>query len=102
MAAMSELLGKGRWMEGRYAEAMANPPSLEYKRRVETLKEKLATNTALSLAQERLRMRRFMLICEQAGGADAITALQRIADRGPEAELREEAKGSLRRLNARK
>jgi WD40 repeat protein len=97
-AAMNELVGYGRWMEGRYDAAMANPPSLEYKRRIEILKEKLNEKQSASLAQERLRLRRFMLICEQVGGAEAIEALQMLADRGPEDEIRDEAKGSLERL----
>ena len=97
-AAMTELTSYGRWMEGRYEAAMANPPSLEYKRRVEMLKEKLSASNTPSLAQERLRLRRFLLLCEQIGGAEAVSALQQIADRGPEEEIREEAKDSLRRL----
>jgi hypothetical protein len=85
-------------MEGRYDAAIANPPSLEYKRRVETLKEKLNVPGSKSLAQERLRVRRFMLMCEQVGGPDAIEAFQKLAAKGPEEELQEEAKGSLQRL----
>jgi WD40 repeat protein len=97
-AAMKELAGNGRWMEGRYDAAMANPPSLEYKRRVEILKEKLSAANTPSLVQERLRIRRFMLMCEQIASPAAISALQQLADRGPEEEIREEAKDSLKRL----
>jgi WD40 repeat protein len=100
-AAMTELSGYGRWMEGRYEAAMANPPSVEYKRRVEILKEKLNATNSPSLAQERLRMRRIMLMCEQAGGADAVAALKQIAERGPEEEIREEAQASLERMGSR-
>ncbi len=95
--AMDKLSSYGRWMEGRYDAALANPPSLEYKRRVEILKEKLSKE-ALSLSEERLRLRRFMLICEQVGGAEAIEVLQQLANSGPEEDLRDEAKGSLQRL----
>jgi len=97
-AAMTELAGNGRWMEGRYDAAMVNPPSLEYKRRVEILKEKLSANDTPSLAQERLRLRRFMLMCEQIASPEAIAALEQLAARGPEEEIRDEAKGSLARL----
>ncbi len=97
-AAQNELAKKGRWMEGRYDAAIANPPSLEYKRRVEELKEKLNAKDSPSIARERLRVRRIMLMCEQVGGAEAIDALQKLADRAPEEDLREEAKASLRRL----
>jgi hypothetical protein len=95
---MKELEGYGRWMEGRYNEAIANPPSLEYKRRIETLKDKLNAVNSPSLAQERLRVRRFMLMCEQVAGPEALDALQKLADKGPEEELRAEARGSLQRM----
>jgi len=95
---MSELTKYGRWMEGRYDAAMANPPSLEYKRRVEMLKEKVNAANSATLAQERLRVRRIMLMLEQVGGPEAIAALRDLANRGPEEELREEAKASLQRL----
>ena len=98
LAAQNELAKKGRWMEGRYDAAIANPPSLEYKRRVEELKEKLNAKDSPSIARERLRVRRIMLMCEQVGGAEAIAALQRLADKAPEEDLREEAKASLHRL----
>lgn len=88
----------GRWMEGRYDEAIVNAQSLEYRRRVEGLKEKLNENKALPLVQERLRLRRFMLLCEQVGNADAIDALQKLAAKGPEEDLRDEANVSLQRL----
>ena len=88
LAAMSELTRYGRWMEGRYEAAMANPPSLEYKRRVELLKEKLNAAQSPSLVQERLRVRRIMLVCEQVGSPEAIAALRKLADKGPEEELR--------------
>lgn len=98
LAAMNKLTAYGRWMEGRYDAAMATSPSLEYKRRVEILKEKLTATNSPSLAQERLRVRRIMQMCEQVGSAEAIDALRQLADKGPEEELREEAKASLQRL----
>jgi WD40 repeat protein len=101
MAAMNKLPEYGRWMEGRYEAAMAYPPSLEYKRRAELLKEKLNVGNSPSLAQERLRVRRIMLMCEQVGGPDAIEALRKLADNGPEEELREEAQAALQRLSKR-
>jgi WD40 repeat protein len=100
-AAQNELTGYGRWMEGRYDDAMANPPSLEYKRRVEILKDKLNAINSPSLAQERLRMRRIMLMCEQVGGDDAVAALRQVAERGPEEAIREEAQLSLQRMGKR-
>lgn len=98
LAATNELANYGRWMEGRYDSAIAEPPSLEYKRRVEALKERLTAANTPSLAQERLRMHRFMLLCEQAATPAAIDALKKLADKGPEVHLQEEAKASLKRL----
>jgi dipeptidyl aminopeptidase/acylaminoacyl peptidase len=98
LAAMEKLTKYGRWMEGRYDTAIAEAPSLEYKRRVEALKDKLNAEKSPSLAQERLRVRRIMLICEQVGSPDAMAALQRLSERGPEEEIRDEAKMSLLRL----
>lgn len=97
-AAQTELAKKGRWMEGRYDAVIANASSLEYKRRVEVLKEKLNAQDSPSIARERLRVRRIMFICEQVGSPEAIEALQKLADKGPEEDLREEAKASLQRL----
>lgn len=97
-AAMTELTGYGRWMEGRYDAAMSNPPSLEYKRRVEMLKEKLNAINSPSLAQERLRVHRIMVICEQVGGPDALAALKQLADRGPEEDIREDAQAAILRM----
>lgn len=98
LIAMKNLEDKGRWMEGRYDDAIVTAPSLEYRRRVEILKDKLVAANSPSLAQERLRVRRIMLMCEQVGSADAVDALRKLADKGPEEELREEAKASLKRL----
>ncbi len=100
VAAMNQLSDAkyGRWMEGRYDQPIANASSLEYKRRVELLKEKLNAAGAISIARERLRVRRIMLMCEQVGGSAAIAALQKLADQGPEEDLRDEAKASLERL----
>ena len=98
IAAMNKLESYGRWMEGRYDAAMASSPSVEYKRRVEILKEKVNAANAPSLVQERLRVRRFMLMCEQVGSPDALDALRKLAEKGPEEELREEAQASLDRL----
>ncbi|MBI2805538.1 MAG: WD40 repeat domain-containing protein [Planctomycetes bacterium] len=97
-AAMTELTNYGRWMEGRYDRAMNEPPSLEYKRRVDALKQKLASAKSPSLVQERLRVRRIMLMCEQAGTPEAVEALQNLAARAPEEELRQEAAAALRRM----
>jgi WD40 repeat protein len=100
-AAQTELESYGRWMEGRYDAAIADPPSLEYKRRIEMLKERVDATKAPSLAQERLRIRRIMLICEQSGGPDALATLKQLADRGPEEEIREEAAASVERMSKR-
>jgi hypothetical protein len=65
---------------------------------VEILKDKLNAANSPSIAQERLRVRRVMLMCEQVGSPEALEALRNLAAKGPEEELRDEAKASLKRL----
>ncbi len=97
--AMKKLQEYGRWMEGRLQTSLDSPPSLEAKRRSEQLLKALNVPGALSLQQERLRMRRLMLILEQVGDELALQLFRSLASRAPEEDLQEEAKSSLARLN---
>jgi WD40 repeat protein len=96
--ANTELQGHGRWLEGRLREALVNPPSLEYKRRIEQLLDKLNVPGSLSLRQEQLRMRRVMLILEQVADAEAIQLFEKLTAGAPEEMFRAEAKMSLGRM----
>jgi WD40 repeat protein len=94
--AMKRLHAYGRWMEGRLLDSLKSPQSLESKRRSEQLLKELSGG--LSLNQERLRMRRLMMILEQVADAAALDLFAKLALKAPEEELQEEAKGSLQRL----
>jgi hypothetical protein len=93
-------LGKyGRWIEGVLKEALKRPESEEVRRRIERLLSQLNVPGSLSLDQERLRLRRTMLILEQVGGADSRKVLQDLVRGAPEEAFREEARASLERMN---
>jgi hypothetical protein len=62
--------------------------------------EKLTKEGSFTLAQERMRLRRCMLILEQIGTPQAAEILQSLAKGAPEPELQQEAEGSLTRLAA--
>ncbi len=99
--AMKLLTNYGRWMEGRYENALMDPPSIEYRRRIEQLMQKLKTSTAPSLAQERLRTRRVMMVLEQVADPAALDTLRKLANGAPEPALQAEALASLDRLAKR-
>src|SRR5439155_11679185 len=86
--ASTELERYGRWMEGRFKEALVNPPDLEVQRRIEQMLSKLTGG--LTLEQERIRARRVMLILEQAGSPEARQVLQSLVAGAPEVELQAE------------
>jgi hypothetical protein len=69
---------------------------LEVQRRIEQMLAKLTGG--LSLEQERIRVRRVMLILEQIGSPVARQVLERLVAGAPEVELQEEARISLQRL----
>ncbi len=96
LKASKELERYGRWMEGRFKEALVNPPDLEVQRRIEQMLAKLTGG--LTIEQERIRVRRVMLILEQLGTPEARQVLQSLVDGAPEVELQGEAKLSLERL----
>jgi WD40 repeat protein len=96
--AFDELEKQGRWLEGRLHEALAKPPSLEYKRRVEQLLEKLNAQGSLSLRQEQLRMRRALMVLEYLGDPAAVDLLGRMTKQAPEEPLRQEAQMTLMRM----
>lgn len=94
-----ELERYGRWMEGRFREALVKPPDLEVQRRIEQMLSKLTGG--LSLEQERIRVRRVMLILEQVDSPAARQVLQSLVEGAPEVELQAEARISLERLAKR-
>jgi len=99
--ASSELGKYGRWIEGVLREALKRPESEEVRRRIERLLSQLQVPGSLSLDQERLRLRRVMLILEQVGGAVARKSLEDLVRGAPEEAFRLEAQASLERMNRR-
>jgi WD40 repeat protein len=94
--ASAELERYGRWMEGRFKAALVNPPDLEVQRRIEQMLSKLTGG--LTLEQERIRVRRVMLVLEQVNSPAARQVLESLVKGAPEVELQSEARVSLERL----
>lgn len=79
--------------------ALANKPSLELRRRVEPIVEKLENWPASSPAK--LREWRALEVLEHLGTFEARQLLQKLADGAPEARLTHESKAALERLATR-
>jgi HEAT repeat protein len=77
-------------------KALAGKPSLEGRRRIEALLDKLDHPSP-----EQLRRLRAVEILELLGTPEARKLLQRLADGAPKARLTQEAKASLERLAQR-
>lgn len=98
--ATAELEKYGRWMEDRLVDASKLENTLEVQRRLERLLSKLSTSGSLSMNQERLRVRRAMMIMEQLGDENAVRVLEKLANGAPTPALQQEAQGSVNRLKA--
>jgi RNA polymerase sigma factor (sigma-70 family) len=79
-------------------QALEGKPSLEVRRRVGALLQKLRKE---SLGPERLRELRALEVLEQIGGDEVRELLHRLADGLPEAGLTQEAHAALERLDRR-
>jgi WD40 repeat protein len=99
--AYGELAKYGRWIEGVLDVARRDPPSEEVRRRVEKLLARFQVPGALTLAQERLRARRLMMMLEQSATPAARELLEKLSHQAAEADLRAEASASLARLAKR-
>ena len=99
--ATKDLAKYGRWIEGVLKEAQKKPKSEEVRRRLEKLINMLNVPGSLSLEQEKTRLRRIMLLLEQVGSPAARKVLDDLSHGAPEPSLREEAQGSLHRLEKR-
>jgi hypothetical protein len=96
--AYGELTKYGRWVEGVLDTALQKPASEEVRRRVEKLLSMIRQDKSLTLAQERLRAHRLMMILEQSATPAARDLLERLSRMAAEADLRADAKASLVRL----
>ena len=99
--ATKELERYGIWMKGRLLEVNKDPPTLEVQRRIDQMLAKLNVPGALTIEQERLRVRRVMLALEQVGGPEAAAILDKLIGGAPEADLQADARASRRRLGVR-
>jgi RNA polymerase sigma factor (sigma-70 family) len=79
-------------------KALEGKPSLEVRRRVEAVLQKLRKE---SPGPERLREMRALEVLEQVGGTEGRQLLRSLAEGAPEAHLTQEARGALERLERR-
>jgi hypothetical protein len=79
---------------------LADKPSLELRRRVERLLERLDQERRLPLP-ERLRVLRALEVLERIGSPEAQQVFATLADGSPECWLTQEAQGALKRLARR-
>jgi WD40 repeat protein len=100
--AYGELAKYGRWVEGVLDTALKKPASEEVRRRVEKLLSMIRQDSSLTLAQERLRAHRLMMVLEQCGTPAARELLEKLSRMAAEADLRADAKASLARLQKRR
>ncbi len=91
--AMRELKKVGDGAEGALRRALAASPSLEARRRIEVLLDRLS-----SASPERARLLRALEVLENVGTPEARRLLERLAGGAPDAMLTREARGGLARL----
>jgi hypothetical protein len=95
----AEAIGKlGDVAEPALRQALQGRPTLEVRRRVEGLLDRIATE---ALSPERLRELRAVEVLEYLGTAEAQKLLARLAEGAPQARLTREAKASWQRLERR-
>lgn len=99
--AYGELSKYGRWVEGVLDTALRKPASEEVRRRVEKLLSMIRQDKSLTLAQERLRAHRLMMVLEQCATPAARDLLEKLSRMAAEADLRADARASLARLQKR-
>jgi RNA polymerase sigma factor (sigma-70 family) len=96
--ATAELEKLGESAEPALRQALEGKPSLEVRRRVGALLQKLRKE---SLGPERLRELRALEVLERIGGNEVRELLRRLAEGVPEAGLTQEARAALERLDRR-
>jgi WD40 repeat protein len=100
-AANAALANYGRWVEGVLKRTLDNPPSEEVRQRVDKLLARLEGKEAISLQQERLRVRRTIEMLEQSGTAGSRELLQKLAAGAAEEDLRDMARAASDRVGKR-
>jgi WD40 repeat protein len=97
--ATAALVQLGKLAEPMLAKTLAAPPSLEVQRRIEHIQQKI--KGGVPWPQERLRLARLIGVLEQIGSAEARQGLEKLTQRAPEPDLRQEARAALERLAPR-
>jgi WD40 repeat protein len=97
--ATADLMQLGKLADPMLRKALAKPPSLEVQRRIERILQKI--KGGVPWAQERLRLVRLMEVLEKIGTAEARQGLEKLAQRAPEPDLKQEASAALERLARR-
>jgi WD40 repeat protein len=97
--ASAELEKMGQWAEASLRKTLLNPPSLEVQRRVEQILQRIKMGVPWS--QERLRIGRSIQILERIASPETRRGLERLTQRAPDLDLREEAQAALDRLARR-
>jgi len=93
--AMEELAQLGKFVEGPIRKALEDSPSVEARRRLIRLLDKLETTT---FSPERARALRALEVLERMGNPEAKELLTELAKGAADAELTREAKAALDRL----
>jgi len=96
--AQEELAALGDLAEPALLRSLENKPSVEMRRRVQTLLERLRGPVT---RPEFLQALRALAVLEDIGTPEARRLLQELAKGAPEARLTREAKASLRRPDSR-
>lgn len=99
--ATAALASYERWVEGVLRKTLEDPPSEEVRQRVEKLLQRLVGKDAISLQQERLRVRRIIEVLEQSGTAEARALLGQLANGAAEEDLRDMAQAAYDRMGKR-
>jgi WD40 repeat protein len=99
-AASKELEKAGGSAEQLLRRALADKPSLEMRKRLEVLLNRLE-QTPVRLSAEEIRQLRSVWVLEQIGSAEARGLLEDLANGEPEARITRDAKAALRRMARR-
>jgi WD40 repeat protein len=97
--AVVELERLGELAEPALRQTLQGEGSLEYRRRVELLLQKIETP---ALVPERMRSLRALVVLERAGCPEAVRLLQALSQGAPGAQLTNQARAALSRLAARR
>jgi hypothetical protein len=97
--ATADLSQLGKLADPMLRKTLAKSPSLEVQRRIERILQKI--KGGVPWPQERLRLVRLIEVLEKTGTAEARQGLEKLVQRAPEPDLKQEARAALERLARR-